>query len=138
MRPFQGQGRAVVVIAAGGALGALARWGVGLALPTPPGTFPLGTFAINVVGCFLIGAVIVAVTEIVDAHPLIRPFVASGFLGGFTTFSTYSVDAENLLLGGHVGVASAYLVGTLAAAVVAAWAGIRLARTIGVRRQVTR
>ena len=47
----------------GGALGALARYGIGLAVPHQPGTFPLATFAINVVGCLLIGALIVVVTE---------------------------------------------------------------------------
>ncbi|WP_214368048.1 fluoride efflux transporter CrcB [Pseudonocardia sp. H11422] len=131
VRPFEGQLRPVVAVAVGGALGALARWGVGIVLPTPRGGFPLGTFAINVVGCLLIGALIVAITELVDTHPLVRPFVASGFLGGFTTFSAYSIDIELLLIGGHVGIALGYLAATLAAALLATWAGMVLARAMG-------
>jgi len=128
--PLDGQGRTFAVIAAGGATGALARYGVGLALPHDQGAFPLGTFLVNVVGCLLIGALIVAVTEWRPTHPLVRPFVVTGFLGGFTTFSTYAVDAEQLLGTGRVGVAAAYLAGTLAAAVLATWLGIRLARAV--------
>ena len=136
LEPLAGQGRALAVIAAGGALGAIARYGVGLALPHGDGAFPLGTFLINVVGCLLIGALIVVITEWTQAHPLVRPFLVTGILGGFTTFSTYAVDAEQLVAAGRVGTAAAYIVGTLAAAVVATWAGIRLARAV--RPGVTR
>lgn len=129
--PLRGQGRATVAVAAGGALGALARWGVGLGLPTAPGAFPWGTFLINVVGCVAIGVLLVVVTEIRTAHPLVRPFLATGVLGGFTTFSTFSVDAQHLLLGGHVGLAVAYLAGTLVAAVAATWLGAAAARRFG-------
>jgi fluoride exporter len=128
--PLHGQGRALGVIAAGGAVGALARYGVGLLLPHGAGTFPLGTFLVNVVGCLLIGVLVVVVTEWTQAHPLVRPFLVTGILGGFTTFSTYAVDSERLLADGRVGTAVAYLVGTLAAAVVATWAGIRSARAV--------
>jgi fluoride exporter len=120
----------VAAISAGGALGALARYGVGLALPHGSGSFPLGTFLINVVGCLLIGALIVVITEWTQAHPLVRPFLVTGILGGFTTFSTYAVDSEQLLATGRVGTAAAYVVGTLAAAVAATWTGIRLARAV--------
>lgn len=128
--PLDGQGPAFAVIAAGGAIGALARYGVGLALPRGPGSFPLGTFLINVVGCLLIGALVVVVTEWRQAHPLVRPFVVTGFLGGFTTFSTYAVDSEQLLSAGRIGTAVVNVVGTLAAAVLATWLGIRLARAV--------
>ncbi|GAA4695202.1 fluoride efflux transporter CrcB [Pseudonocardia yuanmonensis] len=121
--PLRGQGRATGAVAVGGALGALARWGVGLALPFTSGAFPWGTFLINVVGCVAIGVLLVVLTELRTAHALVRPFLATGVLGGFTTFSTFSVDAQHLLLGGHVGLATAYLVGTLVAAVAATWAG---------------
>ena len=129
--PLRGQGRATVAVAVGGALGALARWGVGLGLPTTPGAFPWGTFLINVVGCVAIGVLLVVVTELRTAHPLVRPFLATGVLGGFTTFSTFSVDAQHLLLGGHVGVGVAYLAGTLVAAVAATWLGAAAARRFG-------
>ncbi|HEV7471339.1 MAG: CrcB-like protein [Pseudonocardia sp.] len=129
--PLSGQLPAIGAVAVGGALGALARWAVGLALPGSPGAFPVGTFAINVVGAFVIGALLVVLTELSTPHPLLRPFVATGILGGFTTFSTYAVDAQRLLRDGHVGTAFGYLFGTLAAALLATWAGVALARAAG-------
>ncbi|MCE0767488.1 fluoride efflux transporter CrcB [Pseudonocardia kujensis] len=131
MEPFRGQGRATLAVAAGGAVGAIARWAVGLGLPTLPGAFPLGTFLINVVGCAAIGALLVALTELRQAHPLLRPFLATGILGGFTTFSTFSVDSQHLLLGGHLALAVVYLAGTLVAAVAATWLGAATMRRLG-------
>jgi CrcB protein len=124
---LRGQGRPVVAVAAGGALGALARWAVGLGLPTAPGAFPLGTFSVNVVGCFAIGALLEVLTSR-PSNPLLRPFLATGVLGGFTTFSTYAVDAQHLLLAGHLGTGLLYLAGTLLAALAATWAGTGVAR----------
>ncbi len=115
----------------GGALGALGRHGLDLALPVHAGGFPLATFLINVSGCLLIGALIVLLTELTAAHRLLRPFLATGILGGYTTFSTYAVQTEQLLAGGHVGTALEYLFGTLVAALAATWAGVWLARSIG-------
>lgn len=135
LSPLAGQGPTFAVIAAGGALGAMARYGVGLALPARPGTFPLGTFLVNVAGCLLIGALIVVLTEWTRAHPLARPFLATGILGGFTTFSTYATDAEELLRTGRVATAAGYLAGTVAAAVAATWLGIRLARSAAALRR---
>ncbi|MHA6780070.1 fluoride efflux transporter CrcB [Pseudonocardia saturnea] len=120
----------MAAVAAGGALGALARYGVGLALPAAPGAFPAATFGINVLGCLLIGVLLVVVTEVRAAHPLVRPFLATGVLGGFTTFSTYAVDAQLLLVTGHVGTAFGYLTGTLVAAVLATWAGAAVMRRV--------
>ena len=137
--PLAGQGRAVVAVAAGGASGALARYGTGAALPTAPGGFPLVTFGVNVLGCLLLGALLVLITEHRRAHPLVRPFLATGVLGGFTTFSTYTVDAQQLIADGRGGIAFAYLGGTLVTAVAATWAGISLARAAaGPARPVTR
>jgi CrcB protein len=134
---LSGQLPAVGAVAAGGTIGALARWAVGLALPPAPGGFPAGTFAINVGGGLLIGALLVVLTELTTPHPLLRPFLATGILGGFTTFSTYAVDVQHLVSAGRVGIAAAYLFGTPAAALVATWAGMALARTAG-RRAVRR
>lgn len=128
LQPLDGQAPALAAIAAGGALGALARHGAGLALPSAPGSFPLATFLVNVAGCLLIGVLIVAVTEVGTAHPLVRPFLATGFLGGFTTFSTYATDAHELVRAGRPATAAAYIVGTVAVAVAATWLGIGLAR----------
>ena len=99
-------GRRRLAVAVGGALGALARWGIGLAWPAPHGGFPASTLLINVVGCLLMGVLVVHVVEVREAHPLVRPFLGVGVLGGFTTFSTFAVDTEQLLVGGHLGVAA--------------------------------
>jgi len=124
--PLAGQGRALAAVALGGLIGAMARYGVGLLLPHMAGTFPLGTLLINVVGGFLIGVLIDAVA----ARPLLRPFAVTGILGGFTTFSTYAVDAEQLLAAGRLATAGAYLVGTLAGALAATWLGLTAARLV--------
>lgn len=80
-------------IAAGGVLGGLARAGVQAAFPYAPTGFPWATFGINLTGCLLIG-VLMAVIGARPVHPLVRPFLGVGVLGGFTTFSAYAVDAQ--------------------------------------------
>src|SRR3954471_6812642 len=87
----------VAVVAAGCALGGIARWAVAEALPHDPGGFPWSPFSANVVGCFLIGVLMVLVVERWSRRPLARPFLGTGVLGGFTTFSTYAVDTRGLL-----------------------------------------
>jgi CrcB protein len=130
-RPLAGQGPAFGAVAAGGALGALARYGLALAIPPVPGHFPLATFLTNVVGGLLIGVLIVVLTELTTPHPLARPFLVTGILGGFTTFSTYAVDVEHLLAAHAVGVALGYLLGTLVAALAATWVGILATHAVG-------
>jgi CrcB protein len=124
----------LAAVSAGGALGALARYGLLLAWPTRHGAFPWGTFVINVAGCFAIGVLMVLVTEVRTAHPLVRPFLGTGVLGGFTTFSTYAEETRALLAPGTVAVAVAYLAGTLLAALAATVAGTWLTRLVTVRR----
>jgi fluoride exporter len=126
--------RVLGVVALGGAAGALARYGVSLLLPTEPGRFPLGTFGINVAGCFLIGVLMVLVTEAFRAHPLVRPALGTGVLGGFTTFSTYANEVHGLLRPGEVLLAFGYLFASLACGLVAAALGIRLTRIATGRR----
>jgi CrcB protein len=120
-----GLGRTLAVIAAGGVVGSLARYGLAEAWTHQPGGFPWATFVTNVVGCFLIGVLLARITP--KSHPLLRPFLGTGVLGGFTTFSTFAVDTDRLLPG-HAIVALVYFFGTLAAALVAVWAGDRVAR----------
>ncbi|WP_433783964.1 fluoride efflux transporter FluC [Actinomycetospora sp. CA-101289] len=132
---LHGQARPTVAVAAGGVLGALARWAVGLLAPTPPGAFPWATFGINVVGCLLMGVVVAFVVERPGAHPLLRPFLGVGVLGGFTTFSTFAVDAEVLLTGGHRVTALLSLAGTALTAVAATALGLWVTRRLaGVTR----
>jgi CrcB protein len=100
----------VVAVAAGGVLGALCRYGLESAFPSL-----WTTWAINVTGCLLIGALM----PLVGHRPLLQPFVGPGVLGGFTTFSAYAVDVQR-------GAPALYLVGTVVAALAAAWAGAAL------------
>lgn len=123
----------LAVISAGGVLGALARYAVSLAVPTGPGGFPWGVFWVNVTGCALIGVLMVLVTEVWPGHRLLRPFLGTGVLGGFTTFSTYTVDIVRLIESGAPGVAAAYLVGTVPAALAAVYGGTVMTRWL-VRR----
>ena len=85
------------VIALGGSLGALARFGLSVAFPAGPAGFPWATFGINVSGSLLIGVLAVFVSR--ANRPLLRPFAGVGVLGGFTTFSTYVVDIQRLVDG---------------------------------------
>ena len=127
------------VIAVGGALGASARHAVELAWPSVAGTFPWATFATNVTGCLLIGVLMVWVVEAGGAHPLVRPFLGVGVLGGYTTFSTYAVQTQSLLRGGHVVTAAAYLLGTVVAALLGVALGVAAGRaTLRLRRGVDR
>lgn len=122
--------RVLGVISMGGALGALARYGVELLLPAPAGGFPWGTFLINVSGCALIGVLMVLVTDVFVGRPLLRPFVGVGVLGGYTTFSTYANEIRGLLRPGLLPVAFAYLAGTLVCALLAVLAGMAVTRAV--------
>ena len=123
-------GAVLAVIALGGGIGSIARYGLAQLLPTRPGHFPWGTFGTNVAGCFLIGVLMVLITEVWSAHRLVRPFLGVGVLGGFTTFSTYAVETRGLLQPGTVGLAFAYLAGTLICAMLAVIAAVWLTRTL--------
>ncbi|KJS58255.1 fluoride efflux transporter CrcB [Streptomyces rubellomurinus] len=127
---LRGQGPAVAVVAAGGAIGAVARYAAGLGWETGSTAFPWTTLLINVVGCAVIGVFLVAITEGRPAHPLLRPFFGTGVLGGFTTFSTYAVDVRRLLEAGRLGPGLAYLGLTLAAAMGAVWTAAVLTRRL--------
>ncbi|KQS58368.1 chromosome condensation protein CrcB [Geodermatophilus sp. Leaf369] len=125
MRPY-------VVVAVGGALGALARYGVQLGLPHSPGAWPWATVAVNLTGCLLIGLLLAVLLARAPDHPWLRPFLATGVLGGYTTFSTFSVDAVQLAEAGRWPMAVVYLlvsvVGGLAAVVLGLGVGRRVAR----------
>jgi fluoride exporter len=113
----------LAAISAGGVLGALARYGLQTAFPHQPGGFPWATFAVNVSGCFLIGVLMVLVTQVWTARPLLRPFLGVGVLGGFTTFSTYVVDIQQAITAAAATTGLAYLAATLVAALIAVFLG---------------
>ena len=120
----------LLVIALGGALGTAARYAAGLAWPTSAAAFPGTTLAINVAGCALMGVLMVLVTERFAAPALLRPFLGTGVLGGFTTFSTYAVDAERLFRLDATTSAVLSLALTLVLAVVALWGAARTTRAL--------
>jgi len=97
-------------VALGGALGALGRYGVnGLLYPVADNRFPLGTLAVNVIGSFLMGFLYVVIVEKGILPPEWRNFLMVGFLGAFTTFSTFSLDVLALVEGGHYSLGLVYL-----------------------------
>lgn len=132
-RPHRVPGATPVVaaVAAGGVLGAEARFGLSLALPPGPGGWPWSTLLINISGCLLIGALMVTITELTSPHRLLRPFLGIGVLGGYTTFSAYSVEVVQLLQAGRAGPALGYLAVTPVAALAAVWAGAAAVRALG-------
>ncbi|MFF4487120.1 fluoride efflux transporter FluC [Streptomyces sp. NPDC001544] len=125
----RGQWPVLAAVAAGGAIGASARFEAALLWPTGKAGFPWTTLGVNAVGCLVIGVFLVSITEVWAPHPLLRPFFGTGVLGGFTTFSTYCIDIERLVRQDRPGLALAYLVGTVVVAMGAAKAGV-----VGTRR----
>lgn len=118
----------LAVIALGGGLGSLARYGVALWMPTTKGGFPWSTFLVNVVGCLLIGALMVVATEIWPEGRLLRPFLGIGALGGLTTYSTMMLDLRTLGSSGEWLTAAGYLLGSLVGGALAVWAGVACMR----------
>jgi len=119
-----------LVVAAGGALGSLARWGLNELVPHGVTGFPWATFLENVTGAFVIGALLVLLVDVWTPHRYARPFLAVGVLGGYTTFSTYMADVHGLVLNDRPLTASVYLVGSLAVGLLAATAGIGVTRRL--------
>lgn len=113
-------GAAILLVSAGGAAGATARWWLGTALPTSTGTFPWTTFAVNVTGSFLL-ALLLATPAVRRPRlgPHLTPLLGPGLLGGFTTLSATSEEGRALVATGHSVLAAAYLAGTLVAALLA-------------------
>lgn len=120
----------LVAVGAGGALGTLGRYELGLAVPTPTGGFPWAIFIVNVTGALVLGfAVTLALAGIVRSR-YVRPAVGIGFCGGLTTFSTWMVDTVNLSNAHHAVAATLNLVATLTAGLVALFLGVVAARLI--------
>ena len=119
-----------LAVGIGGAIGCWIRWILGIALNPIFPTVPLGTLAANLLGGFIMGCAMAMLEHFQTVSPEIRLFVLTGFLGGLTTFSTFSAEADTLLLrhqylwfGGHVAM---HLVGTLGMTIV----GIALTRSV--------
>jgi len=123
--PRRVSGRVVAVVALGGAVGALLRYALSTAFPDVGDGFPWTIFAVNVVGCLLLA--LLPASAAVRRRPLLPPLLGTGVLGGFTTLSTYGEQSRALATAGHVVLAGTYVVGTLAACLVAVLLADRVA-----------
>lgn len=115
----------VVLVACGGALGATARFLIGRASDAflASLTFPVATLLINVLGCFMIGGV-AEVSARGDISPHTRLLIATGILGGFTTFSAFGLETITLLRSGHIILALTYITTSVVGGALATYAGI--------------
>ena len=112
-------------------MGAVARYMTFLAAERVAGIgFPYGTFAANVAGSFLIGIAFIVLVKNGREPSQFAPFAMVGFLGGYTTFSTYALDFWQLIDDGRVEAATVYAVGSAISAILALVAGIAVAKTI--------
>jgi CrcB protein len=125
----------LAAVSLGGALGAVARYGISVLLVAAPGAWPWATFLTNVLGCLVLGALMVVLLEVSAPHRLARPFLGVGLIGGFTTFSTYAEETRALAADGHVVLATAYVAGSVIVGLVAVWSGARVARAAALRRR---
>ena len=112
-------------------LGTPARYALERIIHVAPGTFPWSTFTVNVTGCFVLGALLTLIVERWPPSRYVRAFAVVGFLGAYTTFSTYTVEAAMLTKDGHALVALAYVVASLVVGLLAVFAGIIMARVAG-------
>jgi fluoride exporter len=120
---------AYLVIAAGGGLGSLARYLAGGAIMARFGSrFPLGTLLINVTGSFLIGLLMTLLTERFQPHPYWRLLLVVGFLGGYTTFSSFEWETYAAIREGGFWIGLSNIVGSVAFGYAAVWFGSFLAR----------
>jgi CrcB protein len=121
-----------LAVAIGGALGSLGRFWLAAVMTALTGArFPWGTLLINVLGSFVIGlvAALTLVPDRVGLHPDLRIFLMVGICGGFTTFSTFSLQTLELVQTGDVWPAAGYIVGSVVFCLAAVWAGWLLGRT---------
>jgi CrcB protein len=119
----------VLAVAAGGAVGALARWAVSATWPVRPDRFPSTTLVVNLLGAFLLGLVIAGLLER-RRRPVAHAAVGTGLLGAFTTFSTMSVEVVTLVRLDRFWVGAAYLVVSLVLGVVAMVGGLGIGRAV--------
>ena len=132
-RGERAQAGVLIAIALGGALGALARYGISRWIHAAKDTFPWATFYTNIAGAFALGLFLTVVIEWFPARRYPRPFFAIGFLGAFTTFSTMAVETVTLIKDGDALLGVVYLLVSIGAGLAVVFAGIRAGRTVAPR-----
>lgn len=121
----------LLVLGLAGGLGSLCRYGLsGLVQRLAGASFPLGTFAVNVLGCFLFGLVWGALEDRVGLNPEIRLIALTGFMGAFTTFSTFAFESMSLIQHAQWPAALANVAGQTVLGLVMILAGTALGRTL--------
>jgi CrcB protein len=120
----------LLLVAAGGAVGASARHLVGLATLRVFGSgFPVGTMVVNIVGCLAMGILVGLFATRIQGSQALRLLLATGFLGGFTTFSAFSLDFTVLWDRGQIALAIGYVAASVLLSLAALAAGLWLVRT---------
>jgi CrcB protein len=118
-----------LLIALGGGAGSLARYLAGTAIMTRlGGRFPFGTLAVNVTGSFLIGLLLTLLTERLQPSPNLRLLLVVGFLGGYTTFSSFEWETYSTVREGGIWMGLANVIGSVLFGYAAVWLGAFLAR----------
>ena len=102
-----------LVVGAGGFVGAICRYLIGLMPIQENFIFPIKTFGINVLGCILIGLITVMSMKSANISPQLILFLKVGVCGGFTTFSTFALETSDLIKNGHSGIALLYVLGSV-------------------------
>lgn len=128
VQPGRSDPRVLCAVGVGGALGAPARYGVAELIHVAPDTFPWATFWTNVSGSLALGLVLGVLLEHFPPTRYLRAFVATGFLGAYTTYSTFAVETDLLVKDGHAATALLYAVGSVIAGFAAVWLGMWTAR----------
>ncbi len=134
-RVGRGRRHALGFVALGGALGAPARYEMARLIHVPAGGYPWATFWTNVSGSLLLGFILVLLVERFPPSRHLRPFLAIGFLGAYTTYSTFMVESDVLVRDGHAGRAAVYVLASSVAGLAAVWIGIAGGRLATVGRR---
>jgi len=121
---------AFLAVGLGAALGAWLRWGLGTALNAVFPTLPMGTLAANLLGGYLVGLAVGFFAQHPGLSPDARLFIITGFLGGLTTFSTFSAEAVGLMARGEVAWAGAHMAAHLAGSLGLTWLGMLTVKAI--------
>lgn len=129
-RARQVQAIIVVALGFGGVLGAISRYAISLALPTQTDRFPWATFVVNISGSAVLGFILILLIEQFPRGRLARPVIGTGFIGAYTTFSTFMVEAILLIRDGHPQDAAVYLAASVIAGLAAVWLGMTSARLV--------
>jgi CrcB protein len=120
----------VLAVGVGGGLGALARYYIAGWVQPAGSQFDWGIFVVNITGGLLMGMIVEASALRLNLSPELRSFLTVGILGGYTTFSTFSLDSALMLQKGQYELAAAYMIGSVVLSILALFAGLWIIRAV--------